>query len=552
MRATWALSSAALTLTLTAACSTGEDASAGGFTSATPTVPVPTNPTTVGTTSDAGATDGATAGEPTGGETGGPTDTGGDPTGHGEEGHAEAEAGLTEQGETGDTATTGPVIPMDPSCDDGTLNQDETDVDCGGAVCAACGLGEVCKTPMDCETESCIMGLCTDPSCSDGAKNGDETDVDCGGGCGPCDDNEGCIGDADCVSQVCTNEVCTPPSCGDGEKNGAETDVDCGGGCMGCGEGLPCGGDTDCLSGFCSDGKCAPKECDADSGCAQFNSACTKGVCNASKKCEAQNSNEGGACDDGNKCMTGEKCAGGVCGGAVAKDCSAMSSVCALGVCDTNSGNCTAQPANEGNPCDDGKPCTVAETCSAGACKDAANPNGYLLYEPFANNSAGWQLGTEWGITGAKASAGHESGYADPSTDHTPTGDNGVAGVSIGGNATTSLHDYYFLTSPAVDTTKIPGAVFVTYWRWLNSDFNPYMDNHIDVFDGNTWVNLFFGPTSGPIEDNAWSQQSFEVTAYKNPSFRFRIGHKVGNSLVFIYSGWNLDDVVIGPAVCMP
>ena len=42
------------------------------------------------------------------------------------------------------------------SCSDGVLNQDETDVDCGG-VCPAC------------------------PTCTDGIQNQDETDVDCGG-----------------------------------------------------------------------------------------------------------------------------------------------------------------------------------------------------------------------------------------------------------------------------------------------------------------------------------------------------------------------------------
>jgi len=49
----------------------------------------------------------------------------------------------------------------DETCDDGTMNQDETGVDCGG-VCDAC------------------------PTCSDGIKNQGETGVDCGGPCNPC------------------------------------------------------------------------------------------------------------------------------------------------------------------------------------------------------------------------------------------------------------------------------------------------------------------------------------------------------------------------------
>lgn len=52
-----------------------------------------------------------------------------------------------------------------PTCDDGVQNQDETGVDCGGAICNAC------------------------PTCDDGIQNQDETGVDCGGAiCNACPD----------------------------------------------------------------------------------------------------------------------------------------------------------------------------------------------------------------------------------------------------------------------------------------------------------------------------------------------------------------------------
>ena len=46
---------------------------------------------------------------------------------------------------------------LNPSCDDGILNGQEVEIDCGGNECSAC------------------------PTCSDGIRNGDETGVDCGG-----------------------------------------------------------------------------------------------------------------------------------------------------------------------------------------------------------------------------------------------------------------------------------------------------------------------------------------------------------------------------------
>lgn len=76
----------------------------------------------------------------------------------------------------------------DETCNDGILNQDETEVDCGG-VCDAC------------------------PTCTDGIMNGNETGIDCGGDCDAC------------------------PTCDDGIQNGDETGIDCGGSCAPCKEG---------------------------------------------------------------------------------------------------------------------------------------------------------------------------------------------------------------------------------------------------------------------------------------------------------------------------
>ena len=53
-----------------------------------------------------------------------------------------------------------PICVPPPSCDDLILNQDETDVDCGGLVCPPCAVGEDCIEDRDCETEICTDELC--------------------------------------------------------------------------------------------------------------------------------------------------------------------------------------------------------------------------------------------------------------------------------------------------------------------------------------------------------------------------------------------------------
>jgi hypothetical protein len=81
----------------------------------------------------------------------------------------------------------------------------------------------------------CSPGVITPASCSDGVQNFSETDVDCGGpDCAACGDGLGCVQADDCMSQVCQGGVCQAPSCSDGVQNGTETGTDCGGPCPPC------------------------------------------------------------------------------------------------------------------------------------------------------------------------------------------------------------------------------------------------------------------------------------------------------------------------------
>lgn len=104
---------------------------------------------------------------------------------------------------------------VEPTCDDGLTNGDETYVDCGGS-CPPCGDGLPCDDAADCESGLCDRGLCARPSCEDGFRNGDETDIDCGGLCEPCPEGGGCGDTEDCESGLCIDGTCSEPVCGDG------------------------------------------------------------------------------------------------------------------------------------------------------------------------------------------------------------------------------------------------------------------------------------------------------------------------------------------------
>lgn len=154
---------------------------------------------------------------------------------------------------------------LEPACDDGNQNGQETDSDCGGG-CSPCPEGGGCLVDADCASYLCEAGSCAASSCSDGVTNGGETDVDCGGpACNGCGLNFNCLEDSDCDSGTCQNGACVMSFCNDGTQNGSESDVDCGGvDCSGCEGGQSCSADSDCLSQSCAGGACTEFECPSD------------------------------------------------------------------------------------------------------------------------------------------------------------------------------------------------------------------------------------------------------------------------------------------------
>ncbi len=99
---------------------------------------------------------------------------------------------------------------LDSCCADGMLNGDESDVDCGGEYCEACGAGAVCNLPADCFNESCIEGRCelaavgaecrTSEDCISGSCIAQQCTV---GGLGAA-----CAVETDCASSRCVNQSC--------------------------------------------------------------------------------------------------------------------------------------------------------------------------------------------------------------------------------------------------------------------------------------------------------------------------------------------------------
>jgi len=432
----------------------------------------------------------------------------------------------------------GAVLPSPEACN-------TIDDDCNGQVddmgMLSCGIGGCNMMVLACENgkiNSCMPGMPTLEVC-DGIDNDCDQQVDetypdkdapcdtglmgaCGTGKSDCQ-----MGKLACVQSVFpTFEQCNAK---DDDCNGMVDDNIPGTGTQ-CGTGL---------QGVCSTGTYLCKNNVTD---------CFPDVPASSETCNGLDDDCDGMVDDGDP-QSGATCTTG------------MPGVCSPGVIHCNGGSlkCIANATASTESCngvdddcngqiDEGNPggnascgCGGMTECQNGALACVGGPTTYFI-EDFSDNMAGWTMDSEWQIAPAVA------GCTDPGTDTTNTSDNGVAGVNIGSCYTTPLHSYYYLTSPAFNTANA-STVILQFKRWLRSDYTPYMNNTIEVFNGSAWAIVWQSLSTGTY-DTSWQNMTYDVSIHKSATMRVRFGFNVGSSGLISYGGWNIDDVLVASAAC--
>lgn len=195
---------------------------------------------------------------------------------------------------------------------------------------------------------------------------------------------------------------------------------------------------------------------------------------------------------------------------------------------------------DEGNP-GGGAACGCGGTqvCALGKLACQGGPAVYLQ-EDFTD-APGWVTGTQWEIKSTPPA----TTCGDPTLDVSPSADNILAGVIVGGCAPATAHAYYYLTSPAFDASMAP-SLFLQLRRWLRSDSVAVMSNVIEVYDGANWVQVWQG---NPV-DSAWQKVTYDIGAYKNAAMKVRFGFSITGSGAFQVGSWNVDDVVVATAPC--
>ena len=299
----------------------------------------------------------------------------------------------------GDGCAGGQCVPPDPDCDGATCSEDDICLAGCDPVDPDC-LGGSCEENSDCLSGFCYQGHCMEASCEDGIINNGESDVDCGG-----PNCQLCYADPTCAEGDGCKVGCAPvdPDCGGDDQSTCSPGDGCKPGCApvdpDCGEGSCSGGDVclagcapvdpDCHNASCSSGDVCMIGCNpVDPDCGSSNSTCMAGDGCAGGQCVPPDTDcDGASCSEDDVCLAGCEpidldCLGDKCN---------MDSDCVTGYC--HEGHCSEASCNDSiinqdetdvdcggsvcQPCGEGKGCLSSSDCATGYCK-----NGECVDDP--------------------------------------------------------------------------------------------------------------------------------------------------------------------------
>ena len=275
----------------------------------------------------------------------------------------------------------GHSCPSGASCNNGSCACPQGSIQCGNA-CVSCPARPLNGT-LTCNGGSCVAS-CNNANlpnlCGNVCVNFQTDQGNCGGCNNPCVSNNKCDSTFTCQAGVCTGsnaKTCPPPDVCHGTGTCNPNDGTCGSyPTANDGKMCPPGADKcqqtyTCMTGVCTGSNA--KSCPAPDVCHGMGTCnSTNGVCGG-----YPTANDGMMCTPGpnaDKCAMTFTCAAGTCTGSNPKPCPVLDVCHDMGTCNSTTGVCAYQPANEGGMCPAGaNKCKQTYTCQSGTCT-GSNP----------------------------------------------------------------------------------------------------------------------------------------------------------------------------------
>ncbi|MCH2141961.1 MAG: C25 family cysteine peptidase [Phycisphaerales bacterium] len=155
----------------------------------------------------------------------------------------------------------------------------------------------------------------------------------------------------------------------------------------------------------------------------------------------------------------------------------------------------------------------------------------------------GWTMDGEWAWGAPTGGGGDSFGNADPNSGSIG---NAAVGINLDGDYSLAVGGPYHLTTGAIDCSNY-AQTSLMFDRWLNCDYQPYVENYIEVSnDLANWTRVWENSSSAETADSSWSTVEYDISSIADgqPAVYVRWGHAV-TDFAWAYSGWNLDEIKI-------
>jgi len=174
-----------------------------------------------------------------------------------------------------------------------------------------------------------------------------------------------------------------------------------------------------------------------------------------------------------------------------------------------------------------------------------SEPRPFITFD--LSEDPNWIATGLWEFGKPAGQGGTEHGNPDPNSGFTG---NNVYGVNLIGDYRLAEADRgpFYLTTDAIDCSDYY-HIQLKFARWLNTDQADYVRTFVDISNDNVnWHTVWECPdVEVAITDDSWQIVTYDISVYAagQSTVYIRWAYEIFDQDAWVYSGWNIDDIVL-------